>query len=813
MTAVEDVAPVRHPPRSWLSPLAALTLAWALLFFPQLFMGQRFVMGDSAAFRPFSAFSRARWHETRQRTYWNPYVFMGIESVASLADPRPQYLPDLLLDWADRLGEPKAAPELWLLLAHLAGALAVMALARFLWGADPWSAVAGGLVWLLAIPILFPLAHGHDAQVLADALLPVAALATWAVVGAESLAAVWIGALGLALALGLQCLHGHPQIMVYSSVLVLLFALQQAWSRRRWPRLIVWAGAVGLGAAIGAAVWWPALLYSALSSRGGGEAPGVALAVVAKYSLGWRDLLSLVWPQAVGFGGATYWGGMQVTEYSPYLGVVAVALAAAGVRRTREPAGRLSLFWWTVLLVTVACSLGATLGPVFEFLHAHVPLWSKFRVPFYILIGACLALALLVARGLARCALTVPNAGAWRLPRVALILVGLVGLGGLVIAAPLAPVYAGLARALRPALEPAIARAAAGWAGYDLLLRAALVALALVLLAVARAGRPWVRPVLVALVALDLVSVAVPALRRASGPQSAVEPPAAPALARVAAGPPRVRAYAGAARPVVDPRHPERNYAEAYTNHWVSWRARCLTGNHGAFPAAWRPAMDYELTRYETVLEAWGVGWLDLDGAHAASPAGLTAVDGDARTTVCRLDRALGRAYAVSEVVWLPDESAVARAMALPGFDPANVAVTTDAAVAGTYPGSARCTIRWLRDEPEDLGFEVTTPDRAFLVVADSYFPGWRAWVDGRETIIAPTDLLVRGIALPPGLHRVDMRHETLGMREAVPVTRAGLGAWLLLAIGGAGIGMGRRIGVRRRRGSLSGVRRGDEDE
>jgi hypothetical protein len=786
--------PQRHPPRAWLASALALTFAWALIFFPQLFLGERFAQGDAAAFRPFAEFSRARWHESHQRTYWNPYVFMGIESVASLADPRPQYLPDRLLDLTERLSEPKRSPQLWLLLTLLAGTLAVPALAWALWGADPWSATAGGLVWLLAAPVLFPWTLGFDAQILANALLPVVTLATWAVIAGGGFGAVLAGALGLSLALGIQALHGHPQVLVYSSALILAFALQQAWALRRWRRLLPWAAAVALGATIGAAVWWPALLYSGLSSRGGGATSGVAMEVVARYSLAWRDLLSLLWPHAVGFGGATYWGGLQVAAYSPYLGVVAVLFALLGVPRDPERGGARALFWWGVLLGAVACSLGATLGPVFRFLHAHVPFWSKFRSPSYVLVAAVLALALLAARGLAR-ATAEPHSGSGRMRRAAFLAIGALGVAGLALAFPLAGRYAELARALRPALEPAGSRLAALWAGLDLLLRGALVALALALLSPAQTGRRWARPVLLALLVFDLVSIGVPALRRATGPAAAVAPPEPPALARIAA-PTGARVYAGAARPVVDPQFAVRNYAEAYTNFWVSWRARCLTGNHGAFPAAWRPAMENQLTRYQSVLRAWGVSWLDLDRAVPAP--GLTRIAGDGHGDVYALPGALGRAYAVPEVVWLPDEDAVAGAMALPGFDPAGVAVTTSAGAAGSYPGSGRCVIRWRKDEPEHLALDVAAPAQAFVVVADSWFPGWSATLDGQPVEIAPTDLLVRGVSVPPGRHRLELRYETVGMREGVRATRAGLGAWALLALVGAGRVIARTLARRR---------------
>jgi hypothetical protein len=405
-----------------------------------------------------------------------------------------------------------------------------------------------------------------------------------------------------------------------------------------------------------------------------------------------------------------------------------------------------------------------------------------------------LALALLVAQGFDRATPAHPP-GSGRARRAAFLVAGARGLAGLALAFPLAGRYAEAARALRPSLEPVAARVAAQWAGLDLLLRSVLVALALALLSPAHARRRWARPALLALLAFDLISIGLPGLHRATAPAAAVEPPESPALARIVC-PTGARVYAGAARPVVDPRFVVRNYAEAYTNFWVSWRARCLTGNHGAFPAAWRPAMENQLTRYQPVLRAWGVSWLDLDRAVPAP--GLTRIAGDEHEDVYALPGALGRAYAVPLVVAMQDEDAVAQAMAHPGFDPAVVAVTTDGSVAGSYPGASNCAIRWIRDDPQWLVLETTAPDRAFLVVADSDFPGWSAWVDGSLAQIAPTNLLVRGIPLPGGRHRVEMRYETPGMREAVRATRAGLGAWALLALVGAGRVIARMLARRR---------------
>ena len=92
--------------------------------------------------------------------------------------------------------------------------------------------------------------------------------------------------------------------------------------------------------------------------------------------------------------------------------------------------------------------------------------------------------------------------------------------------------------------------------------------------------------------------------------------------------------------------------------------------------------------------------------------------------------------------------------------------------------------IRWVRDDPEHLALETEAPGRVFLVVADSDFPGWHAFVGGKPVPIVPANLLVRGVVLPPGRHVVEMRYECAGVREGVAVTRAGLAAWCLLALG-----------------------------
>ncbi len=774
--AARSFAPAPLPisaPRGLRIPLLAVVLAWGIVFFPQLLLGQRFVLGDASAFLPFADYSRARWAETHERTYWNPYVLMGVESVASLADSRPQYLPDLLLDVADRAARPAFSPQLWLLLAHLGGALSLLLLATRMMGASAWSAAAVAIGWLLAVPSLLPFVYGHDAQFVSDALLPITILGTHVVMTSASRGGLLAGVVALALPLGVQAIHGHPQIVVYSGVLALTFAVYLAWRRSAWSRLGVWVAAAGLGAAIGAAGWWPALLYSSDSFRGMGER-GLSLAEVDKFSFAARDLVSLVWPRAVGYGGPTYWGGMDGTDYSPYLGVVLVAFALRGAM-TRVPGARMLA---VVSVLAVLHALGSTLGPLYGAIH-QIPLWNKFRVPFYTLIVASLALSLLAARGWDAFAAETPKPTARR--AWIFVLAAIAVLGAALAWSPLREVYAGIARAARAGLDVPHAGEAAAAAGRDLILRAALLGAAFLVIRTPRFAA-FRGPAFAVLLAIDLGTVTVPALVHSSGPVAEVAPPAPTALARTVREHPRFRAYVGNPAPIREPSLGIGQFLEAYSNFWITWRARCLTGNHGAAPGAWRPAVRYEMTRQASVLRAWGVGFFDLP-RETPGGAALTPVAEDDHSRVYALAAAPGRAYTAAHVVRLDDLDQVGRAMMTDEFQPAVVAVTTEPGLEGDYPGSPGCTIEWKRDEPEHLVLETAGTERAFLVVADAHGAGWTATVDGTSAAIARVNLLARGVALPAGRHVVEMRYRTPGMGTGVTSTRIALAIAVLLAI------------------------------
>jgi len=99
----------------------------------------------------------------------------------------------------------------------------------------------------------------------------------------------------------------------------------------------------------------------------------------------------------------------------------------------------------------------------------------------------------------------------------------------------------------------------------------------------------------------------------------------------------------------------------------------------------------------------------------------------------------------------------------------------------GRASGQRETRIQLLRDEPDSQLLEVDSAG-GLLVASALYYPGWRAVLDGAEVEVLEVDLALRGIALPPGRHRVRWTYRPSWFSLAWAGTLAALlvaGAWV----------------------------------
>jgi uncharacterized membrane protein YfhO len=139
---------------------------------------------------------------------------------------------------------------------------------------------------------------------------------------------------------------------------------------------------------------------------------------------------------------------------------------------------------------------------------------------------------------------------------------------------------------------------------------------------------------------------------------------------------------------------------------------------------------------------------------------------------------ALPRAFVVHQAEVIPDdEQAIAR-MREPAFDLAQTIILAD---GEPLAGEGNATAEIVQYAPEEIVVDATTDAPGYLLLTDTFYPGWRASVDGVPAEIVRADVAFRALRLEPGAHRVEFRYQPTSVRWGAWISA---GALLLLLCG-----------------------------
>src|SRR6267143_2551565 len=179
-----------------------------------------------------------------------------------------------------------------------------------------------------------------------------------------------------------------------------------------------------------------------------------------------------------------------------------------------------------------------------------------------------------------------------------------------------------------------------------------------------------------------------------------------------------------------------------------------------------------------------GVRYLVLPPGMRPGEAHLRPVYDGADARVVEDPTALPRAFVAARARCVDDRGARAllRARAIAPAEEvllADCASPPAAEVPRTVAPEARLTAvpeaHIMVDEPARVVVAASTDAPAWLVLTDTWFPGWRARVDGADVVVQRADHALRAVALPPGRHEVEFTFTPRGLRAGAAITLAAL--------------------------------------
>jgi hypothetical protein len=174
----------------------------------------------------------------------------------------------------------------------------------------------------------------------------------------------------------------------------------------------------------------------------------------------------------------------------------------------------------------------------------------------------------------------------------------------------------------------------------------------------------------------------------------------------------------------------------------------------------------------------------DVQQLFGRTKAKYRAVYADREMRVFENTAALPRAFVVFHARTAPSIGASLDEMIHQPFDPRRevvVAADTAPEIASRLPGfgvpsqSGSGTARVGEYSSNLVRVHTSSDSDGLLVVTDTYYPGWRAFVDGVEQPLVRGDLLFRVVPIAAGEHEVELRFEPISVRLGLALSLAAL--------------------------------------
>lgn len=694
----------------------------------------------------------------------------------------------------------------WRIFLLFIGGLGIFVLLRHL-KLDPWICFFGAIAFIFSCHWAGLLEIGHNTKFRAIMYIP---WVFWAILYLKSKPGLL--SLGLlATFLITQLRENHPQISYYLYLLIgiywlyeLIISIKQREMKRFgiWTLLLVLAFGLTVLAVMNP--YLSTLEYSKYTMRGG--AAGLDKAYAQGWSFHPKEILGFIVPDFFGGINQNYWGYMPFTQVYNYFGIVVLAF---GVLALWGKDKRLTIFLWISSLIFTLMSFGSATPALSDLFFKYLPYFNKFRVPSMSLIIVQFNAVILAALGLKT---VIDNAGnnLWKKRYFKLFWIsGVVFLLWLFFAKSIfsALPFTTATEQIRYQEANALNQLEGLKAlRLDALAKSGILAFMFLSVSMGLAYLCSIKRLKSSSFVILITLITFIDLWAYTGKHLKQE-----TLQHVSARQTQFKM---------------QDYDQFLLNDDENFRIYPFNTNQIRSPGEWayfhQSIEGYsaaKLKRYDDVLKVingsgnrdgevirYLKGVFQQGGVEKPTPVmnmlstkyiivpdslpygsllqNLRPLYYNGRLSIYENLMHLPRAWFVRDTLLANSPEAALAELWNPDFDPAHTAILEQALPNISAPQQAR--VEQTLASMHKLAYAYESDTAALLVLSEVYYPaGWKAFVDGEEIPIYPTNYILRGLPVPAGAHTVELRFEPESYRLSIKLSLAGLILTLLALIAG----------------------------
>ena len=121
------------------------------------------------------------------------------------------------------------------------------------------------------------------------------------------------------------------------------------------------------------------------------------------------------------------------------------------------------------------------------------------------------------------------------------------------------------------------------------------------------------------------------------------------------------------------------------------------------------------------------------------------------------------RAFVIHEAVFSDNDSDVLIGLKNSSFDWKKTVILSGKGSNIHFP-STDSKVRIYDYKPNDIKIQVMSPQPGFLVLTDTYYPGWNAYINGTKVDIFRANYAFRAIKIDPGNHYIEFKYEPISV-------------------------------------------------